>query len=190
MILKSFVHGKETDYENGEFSIINPASGKEAYRAQYASKEVIQYAVASAKKGFKQWSRFSAEQRQHTLLRVAQLLRDNREKLAKIEVIDTGKPLQEALSVDLPSSAEVFEYYAGLANAIEGTQHFSGEDFFYTRREPIGLCAGIGAWNYPLQIACWKVAPALACGNTMIFKPSEHTPKSAIELAKIIIEAG
>jgi len=110
--------------------------------------------------------------------------------LAEIEVIDTGKPWQEASVVDIVTGADSIEYFAALALSIEGTQQDLGGDFYYTRREPLGICAGIGAWNYPLQIACWKAAPALACGNSMIFKPSEETPHGAVKLAEIFFEAG
>ena len=106
------------------------------------------------------------------------------------EVADTGKPWQEASVVDVVTGADAIEFFAGLAPAIEGNQQDLGGDFYYTRREPLGICAGIGAWNYPLQIACWKAAPALACGNAMIFKPSEETPRGAIMLANIFVEAG
>ena len=109
---------------------------------------------------------------------------------AKIEVLDTGKPWQEASVVDVVSGADALEFFAGLAPAVEGNQQQVGEDFYYTRPEPLGVCAGIGAWNYPLQIACWKAAPALACGNAMIFKPSEETPLGALKLAEILFEAG
>ena len=103
---------------------------------------------------------------------------------------NTGKPWQEASVVDVVTGADAIEFFAGLAPAIEGNQQDLGGDFYYTRREPLGICAGIGAWNYPLQIACWKAAPALACGNAMIFKPSEETPRGAAMLAEIFTEAG
>ena len=97
----------------------------------------------------------------------------------------------ETASVDIVTGADALEYFAGLAPSIEGTQIPLREDsFVYTRREPLGVTVGIGAWNYPIQIACWKSAPALACGNAMIFKPSEETPMGAVKLAEIFIEAG
>src|SRR3546814_5745393 len=95
----------------------------------------------------------------------------------------------DVCSSDL-SGADCIEYYAGLAASLHGEHLDLGGDFFYTRREPLGVCAGIGAWNYPIQIACWKSAPALACGNAMIFKPAELTPLSALKLAEIYTEAG
>ena len=97
-------------------------------------------------------------------------------------MLDTGKPIQEAEVVDVTSGADCIEYYAGLAASLHGEHNDLGGDFYYTRREPLGVCAGIGAWNYPIQIACWKSAPALACGNAMIFKPAELTPLTALRL--------
>ena len=96
---------------------------------------------------------------------------------------DTGKPIAEAIAVDVLSGADCIEYFAGAAATIHGEHVDLGGSWGYTRREPLGVCAGIGAWNYPLQIACWKSAPALACGNAMVFKPAELTPLTAMELA-------
>lgn len=119
------------------------------------------------------------------------LLRENNDRLAEIEVLDTGKPIQEASVVDIQTGADVIEYYAGLADKIQGDyQSLNAHQHFYTRREPLGVCVGIGAWNYPIQIACWKAGAALAAGNAMVFKPSEETPSSAVELAQILVEAG
>jgi len=106
------------------------------------------------------------------------------------ETLDTGKPLQETLVADATSGADALEYFGGLAGSITGEHIPLGGDFAYTIREPLGVCVGIGAWNYPTQIACWKAAPALACGNAMVFKPSETTPLSALNVAEILTEAG
>src|SRR5690606_33935773 len=108
----------------------------------------------------------------------------------RLEVLDTGKPIAEALEVDVASGADCIEYFAGAAATLHGDHYDLGSNFAYTRREPLGVCAGIGAWNYPIQIACWKSAPALACGNAMVFKPAELTPLTALELAKVYVEAG
>jgi betaine-aldehyde dehydrogenase len=130
-------------------------------------------------------------QRSRILRRAVDLLRARNDELAAIETRDTGKPIAETRAVDIVTGADVIEYYAGLATAIEGEQiPLRESSFVYTRREPLGVCAGIGAWNYPIQIACWKSAPALAAGNAMIFKPSEVTPLTALKLAEIYTEAG
>ena len=130
-------------------------------------------------------------ERGRVLRRAADLLRARNSELAELETRNTGKPIQETRAVDVISGAECLEYYAGLAASLSGEHVDLGPQAFgYTRREPLGIVAGIGAWNYPLQIACWKTAPALACGNAMIFKPAELTPLTAVRLREILAEAG
>lgn len=188
---QNFVHGQALANSTGEtFDVINPATGKLAYKVEVACEKVQEAAIESAKKGFEAWKSMSGMARSRILLKAVALLRERNDELAEIEVLDTGKPWQEASVVDVVTGADSIEFFAGLAPSIEGHQQDLGGDFYYTRQEPLGICAGIGAWNYPLQIACWKSAPALACGNAMIFKPSEETPLGAIKLAEIFIEAG
>lgn len=188
---KNYVDGAYMANESGEtFEVINPATGKVIYQVEVADEKIKQQAIASSQRGFATWSAMSATQRSRVLLKAVTLLRERNDLLAKIEVLDTGKPWQEASVVDVASGADAIEFFAGLAPGIEGNQQPVDGDFYYTRREPLGICAGIGAWNYPLQIACWKAAPALACGNSMIFKPSEETPLGALKLAEIFTEAG
>ncbi|MGB1298967.1 MAG: betaine-aldehyde dehydrogenase, partial [Psychrobium sp.] len=160
------------------------------YHMEVADDFIKQQAIDSAKQGFATWSAMDATLRSRLLLKAVALLREHNDELAKIEVLDTGKPWQEASVVDVESGADAIEFFASLAPAIEGNQQSVGDDFYYSRREALGICAGIGAWNYPLQIACWKSAPALACGNSMIFKPSEETPLGALKLAEIFTQAG
>ena len=137
------------------------------------------------------WARMTGMERGRILRRVADILRARNDELAELETRDTGKPIQETRVVDVTSGADCLEYFAGLAGGITGESVDLGPSAMgYTRREPLGIVAGIGAWNYPLQIACWKSAPALACGNAMIFKPSELTPLTALRLGEIMIEAG
>jgi len=177
--------------DSGEtFDVINPATGKVIYQVEVADEKIKQETIASAQRGFATWSAMSATQRSRILLKAVALLRERNDELAEIEVLDTGKPWQEASVVDVESGADSIEFFAGLAPGIEGNQQQVDGDFYYTRREALGICAGIGAWNYPIQIACWKAAPALACGNSMIFKPSEETPLGALKLAEIFTEAG
>jgi len=188
---QSFVNGQYIANKTGElFDVINPATGEVIYRVEQADDNVMSQALASAESGFQTWSKMSGVERSRILLKAVALLRERNDELAKVEVLDTGKPLQEALEVDVVTGADAIEFFAGVAPSIEGNQQDLGGDFYYTRREPLGICAGIGAWNYPLQIACWKSAPALAAGNSMIFKPSEETPMGALKLAEIFIEAG
>jgi len=188
---QSFVDGRYFPNLTGKtFKVVNPATGDTVYEVEVADDAVQQAAIDSAKRGFKQWSSKKGVERSRILLKAVALLRERNDALAEIEVIDTGKPWQEASTVDVVTGADSIEFFAGLAPSIEGSQQDLGGDFYYTRREPLGICAGIGAWNYPLQIACWKSAPALACGNSMIFKPSEETPLGALKLAEIFFEAG
>ncbi|WP_127554923.1 betaine-aldehyde dehydrogenase [Saccharospirillum alexandrii] len=190
-LLQSFIDGAYRPSQSGEtFPVVNPATGAVLYQVEQADAALVDAAVQSAQRGFATWSAMSAMERTRILNKAVALLRERNDELARIEVLDTGKPWQEASVVDVVTGADAIEYYAGLTSAIEGTHHDLGGDFFYTRREPLGVCAGIGAWNYPLQIACWKAAPALACGNAMVFKPSEETPRGAAKLAEIFIEAG
>lgn len=188
---KSYVDGAYIDNLSGNtFDVINPATGKAIYQMEIADKHVKEKAIASAQRGFSIWSSMTAIERSRILLKAVALLHQRNDELATIEVLDTGKPWQEASVVDVLSGADSIEFFAGLAPGVEGNQQPVDGDFYYTRREPLGICAGIGAWNYPLQIACWKAAPALACGNAMIFKPSEETPLGALKLAEIFTEAG
>src|SRR4030095_16565233 len=136
-----------------------------------------------AQEGFAVWSTMTGAERGRILNRAARNLRARNRQFAEIEVADTGKPIQEAEAVDVLSGADCIEYYAGLAASLHGEHYQLKGAFAYTRREPLGVCVGIGAWNYPIQIACWKSAPALACGNATIFKPAELTPRPATVLA-------
>jgi len=172
------------------FPNINPATNKKINEIGQASSSDVEKAIQSAKEGFAIWSKMTGTERGRILRKAADLLRKYNSELAKIEVMDTGKPLSEAISVDVHSGADAIEYFAGIAPSIHGEYYNLGTSFAYTRREPLGICAGIGAWNYPIQIACWKSAPALATGNCMIFKPAELTPLSAVYLAEIYKEAG
>jgi betaine-aldehyde dehydrogenase len=190
-IYQNYVHGQFIANGTGEtFEVINPATGEVSYLVETATQAIQQAAIESSKSGFAIWSKMTAIERSRILLKAVTLLREHNDDLAKGEVLDTGKPWQEASVVDVVTGADSIEFFAGLAPSIEGNQQQVGDDFYYTRREPLGICAGIGAWNYPLQIACWKAAPALACGNAMIFKPSEETPYGAMRLAEIFTEAG
>jgi betaine-aldehyde dehydrogenase len=170
---------------------INPATGRELARLPVAGPAEVDAAVARAVEAQRAWALRTGAERGRVLHRAADLLRTHNERLAELETRDTGKPIQETRVVDVASGADCFEYYAGLAAGLAGEYLDLGRDAFgYTRREPLGVVAGIGAWNYPLQIACWKSAPALACGNAMIFKPAELTPLTAVELQGLLREAG
>jgi len=190
-MLRNYIHGKYYANQSGEtFANINPARNERICDVEIADDPTIEAAIQSAQEGFSIWSDMTGAERGRVMMKAVHLLRARNEELADLEVQDTGKPISEAIAVDILSGADAVEYYAGIAASLHG-QHFSlGKSFAYIRREPLGICLGIGAWNYPIQIACWKSAPALACGNAMIFKPSELTPMSAAKLAEIYTEAG
>ncbi|MBF7692574.1 betaine-aldehyde dehydrogenase [Acinetobacter pollinis] len=187
-----YIHGEYVNStQEKTFETINPATGEVIAHIHSASQEDIEKAVQSAQKGQKNWAAMTAVERSRILRRAVDLLRERNDELAKLETLDTGKAYSETSTVDIVTGTDVLEYYAGLATAIQGEQvPLRDSSFFYTRREPLGVVAGIGAWNYPIQIALWKSAPALAAGNAMIFKPSEVTPLTAFKLAEIYTEAG
>src|SRR6202023_2826166 len=175
----------------GTFRVLNPANGAVLAEITADGPAQIDAAVVRAQAAQKKWAALSGAERGRVLHRAAQLLRERNEELAQLETRNTGKPIQETRAVDVLSGAECLEYYAGLAAGIAGEHLDLGSQAFgYTRREPLGVVAGIGAWNYPLQIACWKSAPALACGNAMIFKPAELTPLTAVKLQEVFAAAG
>jgi len=173
------------------FASINPATGEVLGYVTAAGAAQVNAAVRAAQKAQAGWGGMTGTERARVLRRAADLLRSRNQELAELETRDTGKPIQETRVVDVASGADCFEYFAGLAQSLSGEHIDLGTQAFgYTRREPLGVVAGIGAWNYPLQIACWKAAPALACGNAMIFTPAELTPFTAVKLQEILLEAG
>ncbi|MFN3722511.1 MAG: betaine-aldehyde dehydrogenase [Paracoccaceae bacterium] len=178
------------DTAGAVIEVIYPATGKIIARLHEATPALIDRALAAATRAQATWAATRPVERARILRRAADLIRDRGEDLAQLETLDTGKPIQETRVADWPSGADALEYFAGLAPTVTGQTIPLGRDFVYTLREPLGVCVGIGAWNYPSQIACWKSAPALALGNAMVFKPSEVTPLGALKLAEIYIEAG
>lgn len=189
---KLYINGGYIDATSSRtFETVNPANGEVLAQVQIASEADVDFAVQSAKKAQKIWAKMTAVERSRILLKAVALLRERNDELALLETLDTGKPISETAYVDIATGADVIEYYAGLAPAVEGVQVPLRETaFVYTRREPLGVVAGIGAWNYPIQIAMWKLAPALAAGNAMVFKASEMTPLTTLKLAEILTEAG
>jgi betaine-aldehyde dehydrogenase len=190
-VYRNFVGGRFVAGSGELFTTINPATGEALGQVEIAGADTVEAAVEAAKRAQPAWAALTGTERGRVLKRAADLLRARNAELAALETRDTGKPIQETSAVDVHSGADCLEYYGGLAASLSGEHVDLGPGAFgYTRREPLGVVAGIGAWNYPLQIACWKAAPALACGNAMIFKPAELTPLTALRLAEIFIEAG
>jgi betaine-aldehyde dehydrogenase len=186
-----FVDGAYLEDTSGAvIEVIYPATGAVIARVHEATPAVVEAALASATRAQKDWGAMRPVDRARILRRAADMIRERGEELAQLETLDTGKPIQETRVADWPSGADALEYFAGLAPTVVGETIPLGRDFVYTLREPLGLCVGIGAWNYPSQIACWKSAPALAFGNAMVFKPSEVTPLGALKLAEIFVAAG
>lgn len=187
-----FVDGQYLEDTAGELiEVIYPATGQVIAKVHAATPAVIEKAIASAQRAQKEWAKLSGMERGRVLRRAADIMRERNHDLSVLETYDTGKPYQETICADATSGADALEYFGSLAPSLTG-EHvpLAGGDWGYTVREPLGLCVGIGAWNYPTQIACWKGAPALACGNSMIFKPSETTPLCALKVAEILHEAG
>ncbi|MGB0168011.1 MAG: betaine-aldehyde dehydrogenase [Paracoccaceae bacterium] len=186
-----FINGRYVeDISGARFDVIYPASGAVIAQIYAGTDHIIEQALSAAQAAQQDWAARSGTERGRVLRRAADLIRARNRELSVLETHDTGKPLSETLYADATSGADALEYFGGLAGNVTGEHIQLGEDWVYTRREALGICLGIGAWNYPTQIACWKAAPALACGNVMIFKPSETTPLCALKIAEILSEAG
>ena len=186
-----FIDGQYVEDTAGKaFDVIYPATGEVIAKLHAATPAIIDKALDAARRAQKDWAAMTGTERGRVLRRAADIMRDRNHDLSVLETYDTGKPYQETSVADATSGADALEYFGGLAGSLTGEHIQLGADFVYSRREALGVCVGIGAWNYPTQIACWKGAPALACGNAMVFKPSEMTPLSALKVAEILIEAG
>jgi acyl-CoA reductase-like NAD-dependent aldehyde dehydrogenase len=194
---KLFINGEFVDAASGKtFETKNPATGETICLIAEGGKEDIDRAVAAARAAFaegSEWRKMSSTDRTRVLLKLADLIRANMQELSELETLDTGKPIFESSKFDIPQAAECFEYYAGWVTKITGDTipvSRGGDAFAYTLREPIGVCGQIIPWNFPLQMLSWKVAPALACGNTVVLKPAEQTPLTALRFAELTREAG
>jgi betaine-aldehyde dehydrogenase len=191
MVYTQFIDGAITSGPGREtWMNLNPADNKPLGEVHQANEQDIEAAVWSSEKAFHEWKTRTGAERGRVLTKTAWILRSRLEEIALLETKDVGKPMAESLAVDVSSAADALEYFGGMAAGIHGEFFDLKNAFGYTRAEPLGVCVGIGAWNYPIQIAAWKAAPALACGNAMIFKPSELTPATALELAKAFMDAG
>jgi len=178
-----FINGKFVQPESGKyFDTINPADGKKIASVADASANDVDAAVKSARRAFNSWSKISAKERGKYLFRIARIIQEKARELAVIESIDGGKPIRESRDIDIPLAAQHFFYYAGWADKLQYA--FPGKT-----PKPIGVAGQIIPWNFPLLMAAWKIAPALACGNTVVLKPAETTPLTALKLAEIFAEA-
>jgi phenylacetaldehyde dehydrogenase len=192
------IDGEWVDARSGQtFDSLDPATGEVLASVAAGDAADIDLAVRAARRAFDDgpWRRMSPAQRGRILWRVGDLIEEHAEELATIETLDVGKPISASSAVDVPFAAEVFRYFAGWATKLEGatiplTLQPASTFFAYTQRHPIGVCGGIVPWNFPILMASWKLAPALACGNSMILKPAEQTPLGALRLGELMVEAG
>ncbi|KAL6913224.1 hypothetical protein ACHAPO_005162 [Fusarium lateritium] len=182
----------ESSSPSNTFVSVDPSNAKPLATIYTTTPDQLNQTVAAAQAAFPAWSQTPAPRRAAILLKAASILRERNDELALIETLDTGKPWSETSTVDVVTGVDVLEYYAHMAAGSFPGQNtrLRSDAFVLTTHEPLGVCAGIGAWNYPIQIALWKSAPCLAAGNCMVYKPSEVTPLHAEALAKIYIEAG
>ncbi|MBT8768553.1 gamma-aminobutyraldehyde dehydrogenase [Metapseudomonas boanensis] len=170
--------------------IINPASGETLASIAEASIDQVETAIRAANRAFTSWSRTTPAQRSTALLAIADAIEKRADSLARLEALNCGKPLHLARQDDVPATADVFRFFAGAVRCQQGQlagEYIPGHTSL-VRRDPVGVVASIAPWNYPLMMAAWKIAPALAAGNTLIFKPSEHTPLSILALAPALAE--
>src|SRR5579863_2175900 len=177
------------------FDTTNPATGEVLTQVPEASATDVDHAVQAARRAFEDrngaWRKLSASERGRLIWKLADLVEKNSEELAELETLDNGKPIFESRYVDMPMVVDVLRYYAGLATKIHGeTVNTFETAFTYTLREPVGVIGVIVAWNFPLLLASWKLGPALACGNTVVLKPAEQTPLTALRFGELALEAG
>ncbi|MGR3174007.1 MAG: aldehyde dehydrogenase family protein [Candidatus Scalindua sp.] len=188
------IDGKWVDSVSGKtFDTINPATEEVITCIAEGDRADIDLAVTAARKAFEDgpWKKTDARDRGRILFEIANLIEKNKDELALLETLDNGKPISETMNADLPLVIDCLLYYAGWADKIHGeTIPVRGEFFNYTLREPVGVVGQIIPWNFPLLMAAWKIAPALACGNTVVLKPAEQTPLTALRLGEICKEAG
>ena len=191
---KLFINGRWVDSVSGKtFDTLNPATEKVITSVAEGDSADIDLAVTAAREAFENgpWKRIDARDRGRILLEIANLIEKNKDELALLDTMDNGKPINETTNADIPLAIDCFMYYAGWADKIHGeTIPVRGDFFNYTLREPVGVVGQIIPWNFPLLMAAWKIAPALACGNTVVLKPAEQTPLTALRLGEICQEAG
>lgn len=189
-----FIDGKWTDSLSGEtFETINPGTGEVYALVSQGGEEDLNHAVKAARKAFESgpWATMSPSDRGRLLYKAAQKMRENSDFLAEVESKDNGLPINETKHIALPSTIDVLEFYAGLANKVQGDTLASPHNRFnYTLKEPLGVIGAIVPWNFPLMLTMWKLAPALAAGNTIVIKPAKETSTSILELAKLFQEVG
>src|SRR6202789_211816 len=191
---RHFIDGKYVDsVKKGRFTVINPATGAALCEVSAGTKEDIDVAVAAAKKAFyaRVWSRMAPRDRMAVLATYARLIEENNERFSLLDTLCMGKPITDMVTIDVPAAAKNFTYFGELIDKIDGQVTATAQDaFHYILREPLGVVGSIVPWNYPLLMAAWKVAPALAAGNSVVLKPAEQSPLSGLLMAELFVEAG
>ena len=187
-----FIDGGEKRPASGSYSIReNPATEKPLAEIAQGGEEDVDAAVRAAERAFSSWSKLAASERAKHLLRIAQALSDNRDKIALINTRETGKPIRESVAVEIGGSVRALEYYSGAHTRLNGeTLQVNENQISLTIREPVGVAAHIIPWNFPLLLSFWKIAPALVAGCTIVIKPAELTSCGIFEVAKLCSEAG
>ncbi len=192
-VTKLLINNRWVPSESGKtFATINPSTGEEICQVAEADAADVDKAVKAARAAFEgPWRKMRASERGRLLYRLADLMEANADELARLETLDNGKPLSIAKAVDVAKTVACYRYFAGWADKVQGkTIPIDGDFFCYTRHEPIGVVGQIIPWNYPMLMQSWKLAPALATGNTVVMKPAEQTPLSALRIGELLLEAG
>ncbi|WP_119460946.1 aldehyde dehydrogenase [Rhodospirillaceae bacterium SYSU D60014] len=191
---RMFIDGEFVDAKKGRtFKSINPATGEVIAEVARGNGDDVDRAVKSARKAFKSgvWSRMAPRDRMDILYRYAELIREHAVEFALLDTLNMGKPISDMINSDIPGSALTFQYFAETIDKIDGqVTNTAATEFHYILREPLGVVGCVVPWNYPLMMAAWKVAPALAAGNCVVLKPAEQSPLSANVMARLFIEAG
>jgi acyl-CoA reductase-like NAD-dependent aldehyde dehydrogenase len=187
-----FIDGRFVSAESGEtLASLNPHDNSVIAHVAMAGKADIDKAVAAAQNAFPAWARSAAADRGRILLKLADLIEANAEELARLESLDTGHPLKDSRALDVPRTAACFRYFGGMADKFQGDVVPVEAGFLnYLLREPVGVVGQVVPWNFPLMFTSWKMAPALAAGNTIVMKPAEITPLSSLKIAELMAEAG
>jgi acyl-CoA reductase-like NAD-dependent aldehyde dehydrogenase len=187
-----FIDGRFVDAESGEtLATLNPHDNSVIAEVAMAGKADVDKAVAAAAKAFPAWARMAAADRGRILLKLADLIEDHTEELARLESLDTGHPIKDSRALDVPRTAACFRYFGGMADKFQGDVVPVEAGFLnYLLREPVGVVGQVVPWNFPLMFTSWKMAPALAAGNTIVMKPAEITPLSSLKIAELMSEAG
>jgi aminobutyraldehyde dehydrogenase len=185
-----FIAGHSVSGDDAPEAVYNPANGEEIVQLASASRAQADAAVDAAERAFAVWSRMPPKDRARRMLQIADRIEELADEFARLEMINCGKPIGTAKAVDVGNTIDVFRFFAGAARTIPGLPagEYRPGHTSMLRRDPLGVCVGIAPWNYPLMMASWKIAPVIAAGNTVVLKPSEHTPLSALKLAEVCAE--